>query len=76
MTSSELHHYVPQFYLRRFTDRGGQLWVWDKLKDRIFQANPKKVAAENNFYWMQELADAGLHYLAVAKSLTLTAWQR
>ena len=59
MTSSELHHYVPQFYLRRFTDRGGQLWVWDKLKDRIFQANPKKVAAENNFYWMQELADAG-----------------
>lgn len=60
MTSSELHHYVPQFYLRRFTDRGGQLWVWDKLKDRIFQANPKKVAAENNFYWMQELADAGL----------------
>jgi uncharacterized protein DUF4238 len=59
MTESKLHHYVPQFYLRRFVDSKGRLWVWDKLKDTIFQANPKNVAAENNFYWMQELADAG-----------------
>jgi len=59
MKAPKLHHYVPQFYLRRFTDGGGRLWVWDKLKDAIFQSSPKNVAAENNFYWMQELADAG-----------------
>ena len=59
MNAPKLHHYVPQFYLRRFVNSRGQLWVWDKLKDTIFQASPKKVAAENNFYWMHELADAG-----------------
>ncbi len=59
MTEPKLHHYVPQFYLRRFTDASGRLWVWDKLKDTIFQTNPKNVAAENNFYWMSQLADAG-----------------
>jgi Protein of unknown function (DUF4238) len=59
MKSPKLHHYVPQFYLRRFTDAGGQLWVWDKVKDAIFQTNPKNVAAENDFYAMKQLADAG-----------------
>jgi hypothetical protein len=59
MTEPKRHHYVPQFYLKRFADARGRLWVWDKLKNVIFQSNPKNVAAENNFYWMQELADAG-----------------
>jgi hypothetical protein len=59
MTAPRLHHYVPQFYLKRFADASGRLWVWDKLKNTTFQTNPKNVAAENDFYWLQELADAG-----------------
>jgi hypothetical protein len=59
MSVPKLHHYVPQFYLKRFTDANGHLWVWDKIKNAVFQTNPKNVAGENNFYWMQELADAG-----------------
>ena len=59
MTEPKLHHYVPQFYLKRFADANSLLWVWDKLKDAIFKTSPKNVAAENNFYLMQELADAG-----------------
>jgi hypothetical protein len=67
----KLHHYVPQFYLKRFANANGKLWVWDKLKDAIFQTNPKNVAAENNFYWMQELADAGHDPNALEKQLSV-----
>jgi hypothetical protein len=55
MTVPKLHHYVPQFYLRRFTNSKGRFWVWDKKTDRIFQSTPKAVAAELNFY---KLTDA------------------
>lgn len=70
MTEPKLHHYVPQFYLKRFAAASGRVWVWDKLKDAIFQTNPKNIAAENNFYWMQELADAGLDPNTMEKQLS------
>ena len=44
MSSPELHHYVPQFYLRRFLDASGRLWAWDRDKDRVFQTTPKSMA--------------------------------
>jgi len=70
MTEPELHHYVPQFYLNRFVEASGRLWVWDKLKNTIFKTNPKNVAAEKNFYWIQELADAGLDPYTMEKQLS------
>ncbi len=45
-----LHHFVPQFYLRRFTDSDGLLWVYDKDDDRVFSATPRNLAAERGFY--------------------------
>ena len=45
-----LHHFVPQFYLKRFTDSDGLLWVYDKDGDRIFSANPRNLASERGFY--------------------------
>ena len=45
-----LHHYVPQFYLKRFVGADGLLWVYDKDTDRVFTANPKNLAAERGFY--------------------------
>jgi Protein of unknown function (DUF4238) len=59
MSVPKLHHYVPQFYLKRFTDAKGWLWAWNKSRDLSFSTNPARVAAETNFYRMQELADAG-----------------
>jgi hypothetical protein len=59
MNAPKLHHYVPQFYLRRFADVNGWLWTWDKSRDVTFAANPERVAARKNFYRIQELADAG-----------------
>jgi hypothetical protein len=49
----KLHHYVPQFYLRHFTD-SGRFWVFDKLKLTVFQTDPGNVAAETHFYRIPE----------------------
>ena len=49
-----LHHFVPQFYLNRFVDPYGLLWVYDKDTDRIFSANPRNLAAERGFYALPE----------------------
>ncbi|MGA9060208.1 MAG: DUF4238 domain-containing protein [Terracidiphilus sp.] len=59
MKAPKLHHYVPQFYLRRFTDGAGRLWLWDRDRDRAFCTRPNGVAAENKFYWHEELATHG-----------------
>jgi hypothetical protein len=67
MNVPKLHHYVPQFYLRRFTDPLGQLWLWDRDKDRIFRTRPRGIAAENDFYTHQELAALGYDPVAMEK---------
>ena len=66
MTAPKLHHYVPQFYLRRFADTSGQLWLWDRHRDRVFHTSPNSIAAENNFYWHEELATLGHDPLIMA----------
>jgi hypothetical protein len=70
MNAPKLHHYVPQFYLRRFTDASGQLWLWDRDRDRVFRTRPDGVAAENNFYWHEDLAAFGHDPLAMEKQFS------
>jgi hypothetical protein len=70
MSEPKLHHYVPQFYLRRFTDASGHLWLWDRDQDRVFRAQPNGVAAENNFYWHEELAALGHDPLVMEKQFS------
>jgi len=70
MTIPKLHHYVPQFYLRRFVDRDGYLWVWDKKTDRVFRTRPKSIAAESNFYKLFEFADAGADPMTMERHLS------
>lgn len=67
MNVPRLHHYVPQFYLRRFSDRDGYLWVWDKEKDRVFKTTPKSIAAESDFYKLHEVADKGADPMMMEK---------
>lgn len=40
-------HYVPQFYLRNFSNR---LYGFDKKDDNIFPTSPKQIAFEPDFY--------------------------
>jgi hypothetical protein len=70
MSEPKLHHYVPQFYLRRFTDASGQLWLWDRDRDRVFRTQPNGVAAETNFYWHEELAALGHDPLVMEKQFS------
>ena len=50
-----LHHFVPQFYLRRFVANDGQIWVYDKDADKIFHTSPKNIAAERGFYTLDQI---------------------
>lgn len=43
-------HYVPQFYLKRFTQDGKRIHVFDKVANKSFLAGIKDVAYENYFY--------------------------
>jgi hypothetical protein len=70
MTTPRLHHYVPQFYLRRFADADGKFWVWDKAKDRTFRATAKTIAAETDFYWLHEFERMGHDPLTMEKQLS------
>ncbi|PKR88906.1 hypothetical protein CXZ10_12360 [Pleomorphomonas diazotrophica] len=70
MTAPKLHHYVPQFHLRRFVDERGMLWAWDKLSDRIFRSPPKGVAAEKQFYRLTQYEAGGHDPLAMEKQLS------
>jgi len=65
VTNPKLHHYVPQFYLRRFTDSNGRLWIWDRDGDRVFPTRPGSVAAESDFYFVRELAEQGYDPLMI-----------
>lgn len=49
-TRPKQHHYVPRFYLERFADPRGRVWTFDKSTDKVFAANPMKVARETGFY--------------------------
>jgi hypothetical protein len=43
------HHYVPQYYLRGFT-QDDRLWVYDKTASTPFRSTPKSVANENKLH--------------------------
>lgn len=70
MNAPKLHHYVPQFHLRRFADDKGRLWVWDKRDDRVFAASPGGVAAETQFYRLSQYEPDGHDPLTMEKQLS------
>jgi hypothetical protein len=44
-------HYVPQYYLKGFSNEDGkEIWVYDKLDSRVFATQVKSIANENDFY--------------------------
>ncbi|MDE8652177.1 DUF4238 domain-containing protein [Novosphingobium album (ex Liu et al. 2023)] len=70
MNASKLHHYVPQFHLRRFADEGGRLWAWDKQTDRVFPTSPGGIAAETQFYRLTQYEVDGHDPLTMEKQLS------
>jgi hypothetical protein len=70
MSDPKLHHYVPQFYLERFTNSDGRLWVFDKKLNRKFCSSPKNIAAETKFYYVSELVGTKCTPLFVEKQFS------
>ena len=70
MSGPKLHHYVPRFYLRRFSDASGYLWIWERDQDRVFRTKPSRVAAERDFYRIAELAEIGHDPLLMEKQFS------
>ncbi len=48
MTSSKRHPYIPQFYLKGFTDNNGVYFLFDKQTEEIRKAKPINSFFENN----------------------------
>ena len=50
MTISKRHHYIPEFFIKGFTDNDGMLWVYDKKYDKILKdrKSPKGIFFEND----------------------------
>ena len=67
MNAPKVHHYVPQFYLRRFTNPDGCFWVWDKSTDKVFRTTPNSIAAESNFYKLRDFEKMGRDPLLMEK---------
>lgn len=70
MGDPKLHHYVPQFHLRRFANDAGRVWIWNKSNDKTFQTSPVNIAAERQFYRLTDLEEAGHDPLAMEKQLS------
>ncbi len=69
MNAPKLHHYVPQFHLRRFAEANGRLWVWDKQNDRVFTVRPGQIAAETQFYRLTQYEADGHDPMTMEKQL-------
>ena len=48
------HHYVPRFYLDRFTDQKGRLGAFDRQKGTSITTTAHAVAVERDFYALPE----------------------
>lgn len=57
MSFPKRHHYVPRFYLQRFTNERGKIWVYDKLKKTAFETAPENIASQTHFYRVDENAE-------------------
>lgn len=48
MTNSKKHHYIPRFYLKGFTDKEINFFIYDKHEKKIWKSNPGNSFAENH----------------------------
>lgn len=75
MNEPKHHHYVPRFYLSRFTDITGKLCVLDKETGNAFQSVPDKIGGQNQFYRLDDLENDGLDPLEMEKQFADLEYQ-
>jgi hypothetical protein len=63
-------HYVPRVYLKNFATKVGKEFfidVFDKIDNRYFKANIKKVCSESDFYTLSKDTSVAKDILAIEK---------
>ena len=50
----KLHHFLPEAYLRRFDNEGGDLWVLDRKLGVVRRQSPEVTAAEREMYTVED----------------------
>lgn len=48
-----IHHFVPQFWIRKFAEPDGKLWAYDHRADRIREHSPKQLMQIFNLYTIE-----------------------
>ena len=54
MSEPKRHHYLPQFYLNRFTDNKGLLWVFDRDTKEYRQQSSKNTMLQCHYYTFRD----------------------
>ena len=59
------HHYIPAFYLRRWTDDGGRLYGFCRPHKKLIgkQYAPERIGFETDLYTFPEAGPTGESYL-------------
>ncbi len=70
MNEPKLHHYVPRFYLKYFSNTNNNLHVYDKDSVREFEVAPHKVAAKTHFYRLPKQMPKSVDPLILEKNLS------
>ena len=55
MSRVKYQHYVPRFYLEKFCNSDGRVWVYDKFLERAYCRKPDQIGGETHFYDVPEL---------------------
>jgi len=47
---AKVQHYVPQFYLRNFTDEINMFWIFNRSTKNFNRSKPKDICREDYLY--------------------------
>ena len=48
------HHYIPQCYLRNFTEDGKCVWVYDKARSKSYHTAISSICYKDDFYKIEK----------------------
>jgi hypothetical protein len=70
LSNPKKHHYVPRWYLEKFTDSEGYLHVYDKGAGKWRRQRPKEVMAINQYYkqtWVPKGIDPNIFEIGLGQ---------